>query len=414
MIRILHCGKSIENFNICLDKGIVGFMMRGALPDDTVYLVVKHNKKTYCGARCQLDEVTNEKPWQDADRYVLCYSLKNIEFCHFFDVSFLAEVGGMYWTLKYFQGAKPLDAKAIAAMAETFKQNKCNERQYFNIKSENKYIDADETDSDIHDSEVESILTEVPDAEIKITGTFQTVSFLNETDKLRGLENLVNQNFYNLFTQYKPEKSILIPENRLFLTKGPKINGAVVQGIRSIPDALLISYDKKSKTPIQISLVEYECFGESKIRAGEKSQYLNSQIIPQLMRFASAFSIITDQNTRNENINDWIDKIIQYTSSDKMLEDKVDAWVKDMDPHISTRAIISFFEKKLEEAFRKNIHVYLIIDELSVDQKETIRNIIRSFKLDNGEAVVFDASVVKLVQRINFINQDFEYGLTVQ
>ena len=75
------------------------------------------------------------------------------------------------------------------------------------------------------------------------------------------------------------------------------------------------------------------------------------------MRFASAFSIITDQNTRNENINDWIDKIIQYTSSDKTLEDKVDAWVKDMDPHISTRAIISFFEKKLEEAFRKNIHV---------------------------------------------------------
>ena len=132
------------------------------------------------------------------------------------------------------------------------------------------------------------------------------------------------------------------------------------------------------------------------------------------MRFASAFSIITDQNTRNENINEWIDKIIQYTSSDKTLEDKVDAWVKDMDPHISTRAIISFFEKKLEEAFRKNIHVYLIIDELSVDQKETIRNIIRSFKLDNGEPVVFDASVVKLVQRINLINQDFEYGLTVQ
>ena len=67
----------------------------------------------------------------------------------------------MYWTLKYFQGAKPLDAKAIAAMAETFEQNKCNERQYFNIKSENKHTDIDETDSDIHDSEVESILTAV-------------------------------------------------------------------------------------------------------------------------------------------------------------------------------------------------------------------------------------------------------------
>ena len=39
---------------------------------------------------------------------------------------------------------------------------------------------------------------------------------------------------------------------------------------------------------------------------------------------------------------------------------------------------------------------------------------ILSFKLDNGEPVVFNASVVKLVQRINLINQDFEYGLTVQ
>jgi hypothetical protein len=96
------------------------------------------------------------------------------------------------------------------------------------------------------------------------------------------------------------------------------------------------------------------------------------------------------------------------------LEEQIDTWMKEMKPGINTRAIISFFEKKLEEAFRSNIHVYLIIDELSVDQKETIRNIIRSFKLDNGEAVVFDASIVKLVQKISFVNNDYEYGLTVQ
>jgi uncharacterized membrane-anchored protein YjiN (DUF445 family) len=132
------------------------------------------------------------------------------------------------------------------------------------------------------------------------------------------------------------------------------------------------------------------------------------------MRFASSFSIITDQNTRNENIKDWIGKIIDYTSRDKFLEEQIDTWMKEMKPGINTRAIISFFEKKLEEAFRSNIHVYLIIDELSVDQKETIRNIIRSFKLDNGEAVVFDASIVKLVQKISFVNNDYEYGLTVQ
>ena len=95
-------------------------------------------------------------------------------------------------------------------------------------------------------------------------------------------KNLVNKNFYNLFTQYEHSKSIFIPENRLFMTNGPKINGYVVQGIRTIPDALLILYDKKLKTPLQISLVEYECFGEEKIRAGEKSQYLNFQIISRI------------------------------------------------------------------------------------------------------------------------------------
>jgi hypothetical protein len=198
------------------------------------------------------------------------------------------------------------------------------------------------------------------------------------------------------------------------MTIGPKRDGYVVQGIRTIPDALLITYDRNARCPLQISLVEYECFGEGKTRATDKSQYLNSQIIPQLMRFASSFSIITDQNTRNENIKDWIGKIIDYTSRDKFLEEQIDTWMKEMKPGINTRAIISFFEKKLEEAFRSNIHVYLIIDELSVDQKETIRNIIRSFKLDNGEAVVFDASIVKLVQKISFVNNDYEYGLTVQ
>ena len=48
----------------------------------------------------------------------------------------------------------------------------------------------------------------------------------------------------------------------------------------------------------------------------------------------------------------------------------------EMNPNISTRAIISFFEKKLLEAFESNVHVFLIIDELSYDQKETIKNII--------------------------------------
>lgn len=85
-----------------------------------------------------------------------------------------------------------------------------------------------------------------------------------------------------------------------------------------------------------------------------------------------------------------------------------------MQPEIRTREIISYFEKKLEEAFKSNIHVYLIIDELSIDQRETIKNVIRSFKLENGDPIVFDSSIVKLVQKISLMNQDYEYGLTVQ
>ena len=54
------------------------------------------------------------------------------------------------------------------------------------------------------------------------------------------------------------------------------------------------------------------------------------------------------------------------------------------------------------------------IDELSYDQKETIKNIITSFKVECGNPVVFDASVVKLVQKISFVNQEFEYALTAQ
>ncbi len=237
----------------------------------------------------------------------------------------------------------------------------------------------------------------------------QTINFQNETDKFKGLETLVNKNFFSLFTSYKEERTILIAKNRLFRTHQMNEN---ISGISAIPDALLISFDKKNK--LQISLVEYECYGDGKTRSTEKSKYLNSHIIPQLMQFASSFSIITDKSIRDTTIKDWIAKIIDYTSENNELSDKIDSWVQEMNPNISTRAIISFFEKKLLEAFESNVHVFLIIDELSYDQKETIKNIITSFKVECGNPVIFDASVVKLVQKISFVNQEFEYALTAQ
>lgn len=409
-VRTLHCSSNIENYNICLDNCIAGFGHRGPLPNDKIYLLLKKDRKTLCGARFELDSVTDERPWEDADRYVLCYSIKNIEFCNFFDIEFLGDVGGHYWTLKYLQGSKALDDVAAKRLDEEFCRNKCDERQFIEIegrktpKFQNDGID----EENISDNEIEQIIKEVPEAEIKIMGTFQTINFQNETDKFRGLETLVNKNFFNLFTNYRPERTILIAKNRLFRTH----QSDEISGISSIPDALLISFDTKRN--LQISLVEYECYGDGKTRSSEKSKYLNSHIIPQLMQFASSFSIITDKSIRDRTKKDWIEKIIDFTSDSKELSDKIDSWVKEMNPEISTRAIISHFEKKLLEAFESNIHIFLIIDELSYEQKETIKNIITSFKVENGNPAVFDASVVKLVQKISFVSQDFEYALTAQ
>ena len=152
---------------------------------------------------------------------------------------------------------------------------------------------------------------------------------------------------------------------------------------------------------------------ESKITASQRSKYMNSHIIPQLMQFASSFSIITDQQTRDNTISDWIEKINSETSNDELAK-KVDSWMKKLKPDIKTREIISFFEKKLREAFKSSVSVMLIIDELSSEQKETIKNIISSFKLESAEDIKFDSTVVKLVQKINLINDNFEYGLTAQ
>lgn len=81
--RILHCGKNIKNYYICVNKKIVGFSQkfRSGGKGDTVYLAVKKEKKSMCGVKCTLDEIIDDKPWEDADKYIQCFKIKNIEFC---------------------------------------------------------------------------------------------------------------------------------------------------------------------------------------------------------------------------------------------------------------------------------------------------------------------------------------------
>lgn len=412
MVRTLHCGKSTINFNLCLDNKVAGFTHRGPTSGELIYLLVKNGKKTYCGARFVLAEETDEKPWEDADRYVVSFSVNNIEFCEFFDVSFLKKYGGEYWPLKYLQGAKNFDEAAALALDNEFNKHKRSSRPITEDKSANDTDDIDNNEDSISvtKEEEKKIEKEVPEEKLNIMGTFQTINFKNESDSFRGLERLVTDNFFDLFPKYKKENTILISKNRLFRTH--QMNESVA-GVSAIPDALLITFREDRATPINISLVEYECYGEGKLSASLRSKYMNSHIIPQLMQFASSFSIITDQQTRENTISDWIDKIISETSTDELSE-KVDSWIRRLKPEIKEREIISIFEKKLREAFKSSVKVLLIIDELSSEQKETIKNIISSFKLESSADIQFDSSVVKLVQKINLINENFEYGLTAQ
>lgn len=411
-VRISHCSNSLENYSICIEEKVAGFMNRGPQSGDLIYLVVKVGKVSYCGARFILDELTDFKPWSDSEKYIHTLTIKDVEFCHPFDISFLSEIGGKYWSLKFIQGSKSIkDDTAIQMLDRYFLENKTENFIKFNEDDENGMT---EEETVVDEKEAGQILAEVPEAKIDIMGTFQTIHFVNETDQISGLETLVNNNFYSLFPHFPENRTLLIPENRLFCTKGFKKDGNIIQGIRTIPDALLISFSTKYKRPFQINLIEYECYGEKKTRSTDKSNYLNATIIPQLMRFASAFSIITEEATRRSTIENWVDKIIDYINHNDKLSSKVTGWIKEINPEIKERSIEREIEKLLIEAFKTNLRVILVIDELSSEQKSTIQNVINSFKMESGDSIQFYGYVVRLVQSINITDQSAEYALTVQ
>ena len=412
-VRILHCSTSVENYQTCIEESVAGFTNRGPNTGDLIYLVVKVDKVNYCGARFVLDEITDHKPWSDADKYVHVLSIKDIEYCKPFDMGILSEVGGKYWGVRYFQGAKPVkENDAIELIDKNFNKNKADE--FHKFEDFTKTDDEEEEEIIDDEQEVEEVMEVVPEAKIDIMGTFQTIHFVNETDKIGGLEMLVNENFYSLFPHFPENRTLLIPENRVFKTKGFKRGGSIIQGIRTIPDGLLFVFNKSSKKPFQINLIEYECYGEKKTRATDKSNYLNSTIIPQLMRFASAFSIITEEATRRNTIEDWVDKIIEYINHNDTLSNKVISWIRELNPAIKERSIEREIEKLLIDAFKTNLRVLLIIDELSTEQKHTIKNVINSFKLESGDNIEFVGYVVRLVQSISITNKEAEYALTVQ
>lgn len=422
-IRILHCSDSIENYYICLNEKVVGFAQgfKNGGTGDLVYIVVRIDGVSFCGAKGRLGELTDNKPWTDYERYTQCFKLKDIEFCKPFDISVLREIGGKSWGLKYVQASKSIkDEKAIEILNNNFIKNKIDKLHIFeddikndieNFKSEKEILEEDEDYENISSDE----------EKLDILGTFQTIRFKNETDPIRGLEPLVTEYFYKLFRFFREENSILISNNRLFLTEGIKNDSNEnIPGIKGIPDAILITYDKDAtSTPIRINLIEYECYGEGKYRTKQKFDYLNGTIIPQLIRFASTFSIVTDYKIREQTISKWIEKIITYIDKDDELMDKVDNWIKDLDPDIKHRAINSKLISELKNAFEYNIKIILIIDELTVEQKETITNVINSFKLNSlnkskDNSIGFSSYVVRLEQKVGIIDNDSNFALSFQ
>lgn len=426
-VRTLNCSTSIENYNLCLDNEVAGFTKRGQSSGDMIYFVFKQGKENLCGARGVLDKETSLKPWKDSDRYAVSFSVKNLEFCRLFSINKLSEIGGTYWGLKYLQKSKAFDDGAAAWIEDIFNQNKSDERSYpqpTELKKE--YLDSEnECNEEINEEHTEEgenytpeqeaeILKVCPDEKIQINGTFQIINFVNETNQFGGLEKLVSDSFFNLFPEYDPENSILISKNRMFKTQRQLDDKSC--GMAGIPDALLISFNEKNNPPFQIGIIEYECFGEKKNSLSSRSSYLNNHIIPQLLQFASAFSVITDSSTRANTIDDWIDKIINYIEipSENDYSNKVYGWIKKINPECNMMGIMREFEQQLRDAFENNVHVVLIIDDLSIEQKDTIKNIINSFKLASKVPVAFDTAIVKLVQKINIVDDHFEYGLATK
>jgi hypothetical protein len=157
------------------------------------------------------------KPWPDADRYVVYYTLKDVNYSRPFDVRFLSEAGGEYWNLKYLQQAKAIrEAEAVEMLRRAFEEHRTDEPDYLG-GDRSLELDEAETEAEAEaEKDLPASVKAVPDARLTVLGTFQTVRFKNETDTFQGLEPHVNQYFYSLFPADREPHSILIAENRLF------------------------------------------------------------------------------------------------------------------------------------------------------------------------------------------------------
>ena len=413
--KFLNCGKSIQNYFTCMENNAAGFTKRFAKKGDIVYFVVKDEKVSYLTAKGLLGEETDKKPWEDAERYIQSFNIDEITYCK---PIALGEFKGYFkklWPI-YLQSPKSLsNEKEVLCEIEKYIDNNKIE-SYYKFGEPNQEFERLELE--VNDNEeIEDIMVEDSNEDkVDIMGTFQTIRFKNETDKSMGLEVLVSDNFYNLFTHFQEDNSILICDNRKFKTSSMKnSNNDRVLGVETIPDAIMIMHDKKDKNyPFKINLIEYECYGEGKLKSKDKFEYFNGHIIPQLMRFASNFSIVTDNNIRRYTIDRWIDKIIDYVNENNDLRNKIKNWMENIYPDIKEREVDRRFEKELFKSFESNLRITLIIDELTQEQKDTLSNVVKSFKLDGNREIEFKSYIVRLEQKIGIVDKNASFALSYQ
>ena len=427
-VRIFSCGDNLENLKICLKEKVIGFrrMHYDIVQGDMIYIAIRMRvpKINYCCARATISNITDYVPWENPELYVLCYRIENIEFCNPFSLDFLKNTSaGDAWGAIFIRGSLTIkDKDALIMLLESFNNNISSKLYQFKEIDINppkgrrgrkkKEIDSIEVEQN---SAKDSSDEENDDDFVNIMSTFKVVKFKNETDKIFGLENLVNNNFYKLFNHVQEQNSILIPHDRMFPTKGK--DG--INGIIGIPDAVLISFDKSDKkSSIKINIIEYECYGSDKSTSTKKFDYLNSHIIPQLIKFASTFSVVTDNQIREDTKNSWIDKIISYCDPNPLLEQRIHEWLKQLNSNIRESQIFDKFRTELQKAFRNNIRIMLVIDELTGEQRETIKNIINSFKLkdkSNSYYIDFSGYVVRLESLLSYDDKSIsKYALSIQ
>ena len=71
-----NCGSNIENFNLCVKHNVAGFPSSGYDTGGIVYLIVKINTIWKLGARGYLKEETENKPWEDSEKYKSAFNVE--------------------------------------------------------------------------------------------------------------------------------------------------------------------------------------------------------------------------------------------------------------------------------------------------------------------------------------------------